>query len=68
MWLDLDATDDPLHGAQEGRFVPGYYKNYSYLPRYIFSGDHPLCVRLRPSNIASCLSLKMRAQIEIRNA
>ena len=45
MRLDLDATDDPLHGAQEGRFVHGYYKNYGYLPRYIFSGDHLLCAR-----------------------
>jgi hypothetical protein len=50
--LDLDATDDPIHGAQEGRFFHGYYKNYCYLPLYIFSGDgFPLCARLRSSNI-----------------
>jgi len=34
--LDVDATDDPLHGNQEGRFFHGYYKNYCYLPLYIF--------------------------------
>ena len=46
----LDATDDPLHGNQEGRFFHGYYKNYCYLPLYIFCGEHLLCARLRPSN------------------
>ncbi len=49
--LDLDATDDPLHGKQEGRFFHGYYNHYCYLPLYIFCGDHLLCARLRPSNI-----------------
>ena len=49
--LDPDATDDPLHGAQEGRFFNGYYGCYCYLPLYIFCGDFPLCARLRPSNI-----------------
>lgn len=49
--LDLDATDDPVHGNQEGRFFHGYYKSYCYLPLYIFSGDHLLCARLRSSNI-----------------
>ena len=49
--LDLDATDDPLHGNQEGRFFHGYYKSYCYLPLYIFCGEHLLCARLRPSNI-----------------
>lgn len=48
--LDLDATDTPLHGEQEGRFFHGYYGHYCYLPLYIFSGDHLLCARLRPSN------------------
>jgi hypothetical protein len=51
IWLDLDATDDPLHGAQEGRFFHGYYGHYCYLPLYIFSGEHLLCARLRPANI-----------------
>jgi hypothetical protein len=49
--LDLDATDDPIHGNQEGRFFHGYYGNYCYLPLYIFSGEHLLCARLRRSNI-----------------
>jgi hypothetical protein len=49
--LDLDATDDPLHGHQAGRFFHGYYKHYCYLPLYIFCGDHLLCARLRPSNL-----------------
>ena len=50
MVLDLDATDDPLYGKQEGRFFHGYYGHYCYLPLYIFAGDHLLCARLRPSN------------------
>ena len=49
--LDVDATDDPLHGQQEGRFFHGYYRHYCYLPLYIFCGAHMLCARLRPSNI-----------------
>lgn len=49
--LDLDATDTPLYGRQEGRFFHGYYGHYCYLPLYIFSGEHLLCARLRPSNI-----------------
>lgn len=49
--LDLDATDDPIHGHQSGRFFHGYYKNYCYLPLYIFCGEHLLCARLRPSNL-----------------
>jgi hypothetical protein len=49
--LDLDATDDPIHGHQLGRFFHGYYKGYCYLPLYIFCGDHLLCARLRPADI-----------------
>ena len=49
--LDLDSTDDPLHGNQEGRFFHGYYGHYCYLPLYIFCGEHLLCARLRPANI-----------------
>ena len=49
--LDLDATDDPLHGNQEGRFFHGYYGHYCYLPLYIFCGEFLLGARLRPSNI-----------------
>jgi hypothetical protein len=49
--LDLDATDDPLHGKQEGRFFHGYYGQYCYLPLYVFCGEFLLCSRLRSSNI-----------------
>jgi hypothetical protein len=49
--LDLDATDDRLFGHQEGRFYHGYYRDYCYLPLYVFCGEHLLCARLRPSNI-----------------
>ena len=49
--LDLDATDDALHGHQEGRFFHGYYGHYCYLPLYIFAGEQLLCARLRPANI-----------------
>ena len=52
--LDLDATDDPIHGHQLGRFFHGYYKSYCYLPLYIFCGDHLLCARLRPADIDAC--------------
>lgn len=50
IWLDIDATNDPLHGHQEGRFFHGYYECYCYLPLYIFCGEHLLCARLSPSN------------------
>src|SRR3954452_17933342 len=69
--LDLDATDDPIHGHQLGRFFHGYYKSYCYLPLYIFCGDHLLCARLRPSDIdASAGSVKQlqRVVAEIRQA
>ena len=57
--LDLDATDDPVHGEQEGRFFHGYYGCYCYLPLYIFIDEHLVCARLRPSNIdASAGSLE----------
>jgi hypothetical protein len=49
--LDLDATDDPIHGHQEGRFFHGYYGGYCYLPLYIFAGEHLLCARLRSADI-----------------
>jgi hypothetical protein len=48
--LDLDATDDPLHGHQEGRFFHGYYDCYCYLPLYVFCGRHLLAAKLRRSN------------------
>jgi len=49
--LDFDATDDPVHGKQEGRFFHGYYNHYCFLPLYVFCGEHLLCAYLRPSNI-----------------
>ncbi|MGH6919251.1 MAG: IS1380 family transposase [Geminicoccaceae bacterium] len=49
--LDLDATDDPLHGHQEGRFFHGSYDCYCYLPLYVFCGRHLLAAKLRRSNI-----------------
>ncbi|MCW6511779.1 IS1380 family transposase [Hyphomicrobiales bacterium BP6-180914] len=49
--LDLDATDDPLHGHQEGRFFHGYYDGYCYLPLYIFCGRHLLAAKLRKADI-----------------
>lgn len=65
--LDLDATDDPVHGRQLGRFFHGYYKNYCYLPLYIFCDEHLLCAQLRPSNIdASAGSVKQLARITSR--
>jgi hypothetical protein len=48
--LDFDATDDPVHGRQEGRFFHGYYDRYCFLPLYVFCGSQPLLAWLRPSN------------------
>jgi hypothetical protein len=62
--LDLDATDDPLHGHQEGRFFHGYYDCYCYLPLYIFSGRHLLAAKLRRANIdASAGTVEETARI-----
>ena len=69
--LDLDATDDPVHGNQEGRFFHGYYGHYCYLPLYIFCGDLLLGARLRPSNLdasAGCLDELKRIVVQIRQA
>jgi hypothetical protein len=69
--LDLDATDDPLHGKQEGRFFHGYYGHYCYLPLYIFCGEFLLGARLRSSNIdASAGSVEELERIvaQIRSA
>lgn len=51
---DLDATDDPVHGDQLGKFFHGYYKSYCFLPLYTFCGGWPLGAVLRPSNIDGC--------------
>src|SRR5246127_314476 len=62
--LDLDATDDPLHGQQEGRFFHGYYDTYCYLPLYVFCGRHLLAAKLRPAHIdASAGSVEEVARI-----
>ena len=67
--LDLDATDDPLHGTQEGRFFHGYYGHYCYLPLYVFCGDQLLVAKLRPANIdgaAGALEEVARVVAQIR--
>ena len=51
--LDLDTTDDPVHGNQEGRFFHGYYDCYCYLPLYIFCGRHLLAARLQPASVGA---------------
>jgi hypothetical protein len=62
--LDLDATDDPIHGHQEGRFFHGYYDGYCYLPLYIFCGQDLLCAKLRKADIdASAGSVEEVARI-----
>ena len=62
--LDLDATDDPLHGTQEGRFFHGYYGNYCYLPLYITCGEHLLAAKLRTSDLdAAAGSVEEAARI-----
>jgi Transposase DDE domain group 1 len=67
--LDVDTTDLPLHGKQEGRFFHGYYDCYCYLPLYIFCGEYVLCGRLRRSNsdaAAGCLTEIERVVTQIR--
>jgi hypothetical protein len=69
--LDLDATDDTVHGHQLGAFYHGYYHDYCFLPLYIFCGEHALCARLRPSNIdasAGALTQVQRIVERVRQA
>jgi hypothetical protein len=69
--LDMDTTDLPLHGKQEGRFFHGYYDNYCYLPLYVFCGDHVLCARLREADhdaAFGCLQEIERIVKQIRGA
>src|SRR5438477_10441791 len=69
--LDVDTTDLPLHGKQEGRFFHGYYDNYCYLPLYIFCGEQVLCARLREANHDAsfgCLQEIRRIVTQIRTA
>lgn len=62
--LDLDATDDPVHGNQWGKFFNGYYKSYCFLPLYIFCGEHLLAAKLRPADVdAAAGSVKQLARI-----
>jgi len=62
--LDVDTTDLPLHGKQEGRFFHGYYDSYCYLPLYVFCGHHLLVATLRPANIdAAAGSLEEIARV-----
>jgi Transposase DDE domain group 1 len=68
--LDLDATDDPLHGNQEGRFFHGYYDCYCYLPLYVFCGRHLLAAKLRRANVdaaAGAVEETARIVAEIRH-
>ena len=55
--LDIDCTDDEMHGRQEGRFFHGYYGHYCFLPLYVFRGAHPLCAVLRPGNADPALGV-----------
>jgi Transposase DDE domain group 1 len=67
--LDFDATDDPIHGHQLGRFFHGYYDGYCYLPLYIFCGEHLLCAKLRPADIdgaAGCVKQLAKIVEQIR--
>ncbi len=65
--LDLDATDDPVHGHQLGRFFQGYYREYGFLPLYIFCGHYPLCAKLRPADSdAAAGSLKQVQRLVAR--
>lgn len=60
--LDFDATDDPLHGGQEGRFFHGYYGCYCYLPLYVFCGKHLLAAKLRKADIDGSAGAKQEAE------
>ena len=54
----MDATDDEIHGNQEGKFYQGYYGHYCFLPLFIFCGDFLLCAKLRRSNIDGAFGSK----------
>jgi hypothetical protein len=64
--LDFDATDDRVHGKQEGRFFHGYYDGYCFLPLYVFCGDHLLVSHLRPSNIDAALHSRAILKLLVR--
>jgi hypothetical protein len=60
--LDFDATDDPLHGEQEGRFFHGYYDCYCYLPLYVFCGRDLVAAKLRRANIDGAAGARQEAE------
>jgi Transposase DDE domain group 1 len=64
--LDFDATDDPVHGNQEGRFFPGYYDEYCFLPLYVFCGDELVTAYLRPSKIDACKHARALLKLLVR--
>lgn len=64
--LDFDATDDPVHGAQERRFFHGFYDQYCFLPLYVFCGDRLLVSYLRPSNIDAALHSRAILKLLVR--
>jgi hypothetical protein len=64
--LDFDATHDPLHGKQEGRFFHGFYDCYCFLPLYVFCGDRLLVSYLRPSNIDAALHSRAILKLLVR--
>jgi len=64
--LDLDATDDPVHGRQEGRFFHGYYDCYCYLPLCVFCGRHLLAAKLRRSNIDASAGAALEVERIVR--
>jgi hypothetical protein len=64
--LDFDATDDPVHGAQEKRFFHGYYDQYCFLPLYVFCGSHLLAAYLRPANIDAALHSRAILKLLVR--
>jgi len=61
--LDVDTTDLPLHGKQEGRFFHGYYDNYCYLPLYVFCGEQVLCARLREATALERIARRDRHRL-----
>jgi hypothetical protein len=64
--LDFDATDDPVHGQQEGRFFHGYYDQYCFLPLYVFCGDELVTAYLRPSKIDACKHARALLRLLVR--
>jgi hypothetical protein len=64
--LDFDATDDPIHGHQDGRHFHAYYDNYCFLPLYVFCGDELLTAYLRPSKIDACKHTRAVLKLLVR--